>query len=252
MMKKNKTRIIGIVAISLLLSIPLVIFTFLDYQNIDKQVAWQNSSLDKQLMEKYPIINDIYNEFFTNHSLDDINNTYVVRKKDDYPVDKQQKMEELQKLYTQEVNLLLEKQVIDHELLELAPQEQFKVDFGTIYDKSVDNKGTYNLDILYRFNSDYDNWMNFEMNTSGKKITSLSITNQLVPKLTKDDLKKMAWQMIEYLGLNEIDDWVYNEYGYESYQAKLQVTCEISEYANYNDLNIRVAMLGSNLGLITH
>lgn len=58
--------------------------------------------------------------------------------------------------------------------------------------------------------------------------------------------------MIEYLGLNEIDDWVYNEYGYESYQVKLQVTCEISEYTYYNDLNIRVAMLGSNLGLITH
>lgn len=251
-MKKVKIRVMGILTIIILLSIPLIVFKVQDYQNINKKIAWQNSSLDKELLQKYPIINDIYNEFFNNDSFQDNSVRYVIKNKDNYSVDEQARMIELQELFKQEVGLLLEKRVIDHNLLELSSQESFQVDFGTIIDKSPNSQGKYILDQIYRLNSENDNYANFSININSKKITSLSISNQLLTKLTKADLKKMAWQMIEYLGLEKIEDWTYTDYGYESYQAKLQIICEVSEFSQVYTLNIRVGMLGTSQNIIVN
>lgn len=248
-MKKIKIRIIGIITIVIILVMPLVVFTIQDYQNIDKQIAWQNSSLDKELMEKYPIINDIYNEYLEADNLNDNYEQYVIKNKDNYSKEKQLKLEEFKKLFEQEVNSLLQKEVISYELLELD-ENLFQVDFGTIIDQSINNQGKYILDQIYRFNTDNDNAVNFTMNANSKKITYLSISNHLLTKLTKTDLKKMAWQMIEYLELDKIDDWVYTDFGYESYQAKLRIICDLSEFSGNYNLYISAIMLGSDRSLI--
>ena len=250
MMQKIKIRTMAVMAIVVILMIPLAIFTINDHQNIDKQIAWQNTSLDKALMDKYPLLNSIYNELFADY---DANNyeQYIIKNKDNYSSEKQLKIEEIQKLFEQEVNLLLQKQVIDRSLLELSPNEPFQVNFGTIYDRKIDEHGTYNLEQIYRYNTDNDNSVTFSINAQGKKITNLSIANHLLSKLSQADLKKMTWQMIEYLGLEEIDDWSYTDFGYESYLAKLQVVSDLSEYSGSYYLNISVRILGSNLNIIT-
>lgn len=251
-MGKFKLRAIGFLTITALLLTPLIIFKIQDQHNLDKKIPWQNSSLDKELMKKYPIINDIYTEFFTNITFQDEDTRYVIRNKDNYSADQQVKITELQELFKQEVNLLLEQEVIDYHLLELSSPDLYQVNFGTIYDKSLDDHGVYILDQLYRFNSDNDNYANFAMNAKSKKITSLSLTNHSLAKLKKADLKKMGWQMIEYLGLAKIDDWNYTDYGYESYQAKLQIVCEVLEFSGDYTLDIGVSMLGSSRKMIVN
>lgn len=248
-MKKRWIRIIGVISIGLLLSVPLVTFKIQDHQNINKKIAWQNSSLDKELMNKYPIINDIYNELFTTNDLKNYNQ-YVIKNKENYTSEQQSKLEEFQKLFEQEVNLLLQHQVIDHSLLELQPQEHYAVTFGTIMDYSVEDQGKYVLDQIYRFNTNNDNSISFTMNVSSKKITSFTISNQQLSKLTKEDIKKITWQMIEYLGLEKIEDWNYTDFGYESYQAKLQVICDLSDFSGIYYLNVSVGMAGDNRNLI--
>lgn len=248
-MKKRWIRIIGVISIGLLLSVPLVTFKIQDHQNINKKIAWQNSSLDKELMNKYPIINDIYNELFTTNDLKNYNQ-YVIKNKENYTSEQQSKLEEFQKLFEQEVNLLLQHQVIDHSLLELQPQEHYAVTFGTIMDYSVEHQGKYVLDQIYRFNTNNDNSISFTMNVSSKKITSFTISNQQLSKLTKEDIKKITWQMIEYLGLEKIEDWNYTDFGYESYQAKLQVICDLSDFSGIYYLNVSVGMAGDNRNLI--
>lgn len=251
-MGKFKLRTIGFLTITALLLTPLMVFKIQDQHNLNKKIPWQNSSLDKELIKKYPIINDIYTEFFTNITFQDNAARYVIRNKDNYSADQQAKITALQELFKQEVDLLLKQEVIDYNLLELSSRDAYQVDFGTIYDKSLDDQGIYLLDQLYRFNTDNDNYANFVMNAKSKKITSLSLTNHSLAKLKKDDLKKMGWQMIEYLGLAKIDDWNYTDYGYESYQAKLQIVCEVLEFSGRYTLEIRVSMLGSSRNIIVN
>ena len=76
------------------------------------------------------------------------------------------------------------------------------------------------------------------------------MSNQQLSKLTKEDIKKMTWQMIEYLGLEKIEDWNYTDFGYESFQAKLQVNCDLSDFSGIYYLNVSVGMAGANRNLI--
>ena len=46
------------------------------------------------------------------------------------------------------------------------------------------------------------------------------------------------------LELDDIDDWVYNQYGYESNKAKLRISCEFEKRVDTNNININVTLLG--------
>ncbi len=56
------------------------------------------------------------------------------------------------------------------------------------------------------------------------KITSISLTQNHHLDFNQKEIKELLWNMIKYLELDDIDDWNYNQEGYESYQAKLRIS----------------------------
>ena len=87
----------------------------------------------------------------------------------------------------------------------------------------------------------------FDLLKESKKITALDISNEAVELLNQEDCKEIMRSMIQYLGLEDIEDWSYTDNGYESYIAKLQVYCEIRYYGNgYPTLEIGIIPLGQH------
>lgn len=243
-MNKKYIRIIGAFVIVVSLCLPYLSFVVLDYMNIEKKVNWQNTSLDAQMMDEYPIIKAIYDDFYYSADYFQKGNTYIVKQKDEYSSEQQNQMEKMRLLFQNEVNELLENEVIPYSFLELADHEPFEVDFGTLGDYSDDQGGFYTLDLVYRLLTDHDHMVYLTYVKDAHKITEISIHSQDFQDLTEDDLKTMAYQMIVYLGLGQLDDWNYTDYGYESFKAKLQVNCHLLYQNNETQLSIQINPLG--------
>lgn len=238
-MNKKRIRIIGVLVIAFSLCMPIIVFGIQDFQNNHKKIAWENTSLDKEIMKKYPIISNIYAEFFSSRDYTNIPESYIVRSMDDYTKPEQEKINQIKDLFEREINKLIEYEILSPEMLEITGD--YKIEYGTIIDSSDDDGGTYGYSHIYRLNSSHDKSIHFQMNAKSQKITSITYEENNL-NYTSADYQRLAYQFVKYLGLEEIDDWTYSQYGYESYKAKLQISFESYQPTH---ISMGVSLLGS-------
>ena len=92
--------------------------------------------------------------------------------------------------------------------------------------------------------------LSFIMNLKTQKIISVSLWDDQYQALSKKDIQKITWGIIQYLELNDIDDWYYNQNGYESQSVNLRVHNEQNEYESPG-MSIQVNLIGRMRGLGT-
>ena len=85
----------------------------------------------------------------------------------------------------------------------------------------------------------------FGLLAKSKKISELSVSNESIRDLTQEQQLRIAKKLIQYYGLDQIEDWVENDYGFESYRAKIQIYCHVESFENsYSTLNLGITPLG--------
>lgn len=235
-MNKKKIRIIGISILIFSLCLPIVMSLLFDFYDINKEVSLKDNQTE-DILKKHPTIEGIYK---INKYSSDEKEEYVVKRIDEYDKDKQDKLRQYQSLFSQEIQGMLNHKVMSHELLE-NNDNPYKVNYGTI----ITDENDYMLNQILRMGEDSYKSLSFLMETKTKKIYDFSVDQEKNFTINDEEMKKMAWSMIEYLKLDDIDDWVYNLYGYESNKAKLRVSCEFEKKVDINCIHIGVTMLGT-------
>ena len=157
----------------------------------------------------------------------------------------QEKLKNMQNIYNQELQKLIDKNILSHSLLESNPQKDYQLTFGTLIRNTKKTVEQYHLEQIYRLNSQHDKIINFYMDAKTHKIIKISITKDDVQQIKQDEIKKLLWNMIEYLELDDINDWHYNQNGYEAYQAKLRVSFENTVIDGQQTYSIRTSILYS-------
>ena len=112
--------------------------------------------------------------------------------------------------------------------------DEYNIRFGTLHQSLSTIQGYYTLNQIFSIAEDkvISNETTILMNS--KKLLRLSVTNDQVKQLTKKQQIKIAKKLIHYYELENINDWTENEFGYESYQAKLQIYCDMISYDDSN------------------
>lgn len=240
-----KTKIVLLLlGILITLLFPLLLFQMQD--NIDMHSTKYESSEDfHQITETYPIISAIYTDVYENHS-DYLSEEYDISALDIFEPDQQEELIKRKDAFEQQINALLEYKVLSDTNfpMEEAP---YKINYGKL-SFSLNSSFTMNLQQVVSLEYPYIHSQYFTYTTQANKITSIYLSNALLRELSEEDCKKIAWSMVQYLGLEDIKDWNYLSYGYESYQAKLQVYCEmVANVDGYASLRIGVLPISLNL-----
>lgn len=239
---KRKTYILLPILFILSFLLPLLVFTLQDWHDIQKDYHFDQIYISSDIAKKYPVISEIYASFYTQGESAESDNQYLI----DYssaPLEDQETYADIKSLYEQEISKLIDKSIITNPLVN-NDGNAYIIDFGIL---TLRNRHLYNLSQIFSMEGNKVVSTSFDLLKESKKIIALDISNEAVALLTKDDSKEMMRSMIQYLGLEEIEDWSYTDNGYESYIAKLQVYCEIRHYGNgYPTLEIGVIPLGQH------
>ena len=91
-----------------------------------------------------------------------------------------------------------------------------------------------------------DNIGDFTLDKQTEKILNLEFYRYEVKQYSEQERKEFAWNMIQYLGLDSLKDWTYTRYGYESYQAKVQVYCEVEDLEDSSRFTMGITPLGQH------
>lgn len=233
-----KKRILGIFIIIFTLCIPLIVISLQDYYAFNQVISIADNQT-QEVLKSHPVISRIYQQVYE-YNKDKEESNYVIRQKDEYTEEQQTQLELIQSLYTREIQKLVNKDIIDKEMLEISDQNEVQIDFGSI----VDSQNIYGLNQVYRMLSEDDKSMHYLMDSKTNKIIDIKLTQQKKFTITKQELKARAWLMIEYLELDDIEDWVYNQDGYESNIAKIRVSCSFEKYLDYYNYSVNVSVLG--------
>ena len=234
-MNKKKMRVIGSFVLIISLSFPMIIVGFQDFYDINKEISLENSQTE-DILKEHPVIEGIY-KFYQNSSTN--SQEYVIKRKDEYTVKEQEKLLQLQTLFSGEIEKLMNHKILSHELLE-NEDEKYIADYGTL----IDDENAYYLRQVLRMWQDSFKSFDYKMDPQTHKIIGFSMSQEDNLIMSDNEMKTMAWRMIEYLELDDIDDWVYNQYGYESNKAKLRISCEFEKRVDTNNININVTLLG--------
>ena len=213
-MNKKKMRVIGSFVLIISLSFPMIIVGFQDFYDINKEISLENSQTE-DILKEHPVIEGIY-KFYQNSSTN--SQEYVIKRKDEYTVKEQEKLLQLQTLFSGEIEKLMNHKILSHELLE-NEDEKYIADYGTL----IDDENAYYLRQVLRMWQDSFKSFDYQMDPQTHKIIGFSMSQEDNLIMSDNEMKTMAWRMIEYLELDDIDDWVYNQYGYESNKAKLRI-----------------------------
>ena len=151
----------------------------------------------------------------------------------------------MKKKYSRELNQLLAQGIFPYELLDLKKGEPFSVEFGTLSQMS-EKSGAWQLNQVYRLNTANDNIGDFTLDKQTEKILNLEFYRYEVKQYSEQERKEFAWNMIQYLGLDSLKDWTYTRYGYESYQAKVQVYCEVEDLGDSSRFTMGITPLGQH------
>lgn len=232
---------IGICSLSVLL--PLGIFRVQDSVAADKDVSWESSTED--IARKYPIVSSVYANFYQKNNSSDSYESYDLSSMEAYSQTRQKELEEVKKKYSSELNTMLANGVIPYELLEMKQQETYTVSFGTL-SYSHTKGGTWQLSQVYRLNTQNDHIQDFTMDKQTGKILNFDFYTSNMKQYSAKERKELAWNMITYLGLDSIQDWTYTQYGYESYEAKIQVYCEEENTGEATRFDMGITPLGQH------
>lgn len=239
---KRKTYILLPVLFLLSFLLPLLVFSLQDWHDIQKVYHFDQIYISSDIAKKYPVISEIYASFYTQGESTETKNQYLIDFSSATSED-QVTYADIKSLYEQEITNLIDKSILTNQLVN-NDENAYVIDFGTLL---LRNRHLYNLSQIFSMEGNKVVSTSFDLLKESKKITALNISNEAVERLTKEDCKDMMRSMIQYLELEEIEDWSYTDNGYESYIAKLQVYCEIRNYGNgYPTLEIGVIPLGQH------
>lgn len=234
-MNKKKVRGFCIFILIISLCFPLILVNILDSRDLNKEISFEDNQTE-EILKKHPVIENIY-KLYPNYT--DKIEEYVIRRIGEYDQEKQEKLTQYQSLFSKEIQKIIDHKVISHELLENFDKKHY-VDYGTIYISDI----SYDLNqILRMWEYSYKSFQ-YQMEPHTKKIINLTISQEKAIHLSDDEIKTISWGMIEYLELDDIDDWSYNQYGYESNKAKLRISCELERRVGTNTITVGVTLLG--------
>ena len=145
-MNKKKMRVIGSFVLIISLSFPMIIVGFQDFYDINKEISLENSQTE-DILKEHPVIEGIY-KFYQNSSTN--SQEYVIKRKDEYTVKEQEKLLQLQTLFSGEIEKLMNHKILSHELLE-NEDEKYIADYGTLIDdefcKRVVDVGNFTMSV---------------------------------------------------------------------------------------------------------
>ncbi|WP_044600010.1 hypothetical protein [Candidatus Stoquefichus massiliensis] len=236
MKKNNKLRVLCLLIIVFSLGLPLFMTSLQDFNDINKEVELEDNQTEA-ILKNHPVIESIYK---LRQRKTDKSEEYVIKRKDEYDEKKQEKFIKIQSLFSKEIQKMIGYKIMSHEMLENDDQV-YIADYGTItYYEEV-----YYLDQILRMWEDSFKSFGYEMDPVTHKIIEFSMSQEKSIQLSDEEIKKMVWSMIEYLELDDIEDWAYNQYGYESNQAKLRIACDIEKRVDTDTVRISVDLLGA-------
>lgn len=238
-----KTKIICLLVVLFTVLCPLITFEIQDYIDQNRNYAMPDTSIDDTLLKNHPVISSVYHEFYSSDPSD-----YFIYDYTDisvYDPNVQKKLMDMKKMYETELNTLLDFKVIQPAYLH-QNDSHFTLDFGSLYTRFDKGQNAFTLSQIYRIHNQGSESADFVFLKDVQKISKLSIYGTLSVK-SLDELKEIAWAYIQYLGLNDLDDWQFGTYGFESYAAKIQVYCDLSQISDSQyELNIGICPIGQH------
>lgn len=217
------------------LCLPKICFLIQDYYDFH-QISSIDSEEIQNIFKKHPLISYLYQ--YDNASHESQLDEYIVKNKQSYSIDEQKMIETMQSLYSQEIQKLIDKKILSTSLLE-HDTKPYQVTFGTLVHEKNDSE-RYLLNQIYRINSDNDKTIDLTMDKATHKIIGFSVMQKDMLQMSQQDIKDLLWHMIEYLELDDIDDWHFIQNGYESYKAKLRITYqnEVRDGMQFYNINV--------------
>lgn len=223
---------------------PLGVFYIQDHIDIHSS-KYKNTEVFQQYRDTYPIISFIYADAYENKESFS-SPSYDLSNITSYEAEIQTELFNTKQKIETQIQELIRKQVLPPSIF---PEENstFSISYGNIeFADEFSLSSSYNkTDILEtgKIQSQYFTYLEH-----ADKITYLFFSNENIASISEQDCKDIAWHMIEYLGLADIEDWNYLNNGYESYQAKLQVYCQLLENPDgYGSILIGVLPISMNI-----
>lgn len=242
-MNKVKVRVLGSVLIGLCFGLPKLSFIIQDYTNYNEAISIDGGKME-DILKKHPLISYLYQyDYVLNNEVEQ--ERYIIKNSQSYSKKQQKSLKDIQDIYSEEIQKLINYKILTHSLLESDPQKDYQLTFGTLIKNKKQTIEQYALEQIYRLNSQHDKIIDFHMDAQTHKIMKISITKDDVQQINQDEMKTLLWNMIQYLELDDIDDWHYNQNGYESYQAKLRVSFENAVIDGQQTYSIRTSILYS-------
>lgn len=218
-MNKIKMRILGSIIIIICLCLPKICIAVEDYYDFHQVTSIDGDLQD--IIEKHPLISNIYQYAYTSEQseIED----YSVKKIQSYSKEEQETIKNMQSIYGQEIQELIDREILSTEILE-NDNQPYQVTFGTLTHEIKNNNQRYILNQIYRINTDNDKIIDFTMDQQTHKIIDFSIRQKKPNNLSQEEIKNLLWLMLDYLELDDIGDWSFLQNSYESYKAKLRIT----------------------------
>lgn len=235
----------GFLGVILLLTLwfPWLLFLLQDQFTLNRSYALQDTASSHDLMETYPVIAQIYADFYDGAPPYEKEGQYDLTDISTYEKEIQETLKEHIQAMELAITDLILANVITPNIL-LQSNSQYEISFGTLSAFSSLSNSSY-LTQTFSIDGEYVRSSDFHYLINSNKITSIHITNEKISRISEKQQKEMAKAMISYLGLEDIEDWTATEYGFESYQAKLQINCDVTTYGiGYANLDISVSPLG--------
>lgn len=236
------TNVLFLCTILITLIFPLFVFYIQD--NMDLHTSkYKNTEYFHQIRDTYPIISHIYSNTYEQKESYSTN-SYDISHPTSYDEETQEEIRKAKQAYEAQIQELIQRQVLPSSVFPLE-KDSYTISYGTLQNIE-ETSSTSSLDQVHIFqpNNTYSQY--FSYLKPADKITYIFLTNERIQAISEAECKEIAWHMIEYLGLADIQDWNYVNDRYESYQAKLQVYCQTLE--NVDDhANMRIGVIPISL-----
>lgn len=210
--------------------IPQFFFQIQDHMQL---ITQKNDSKNEALYKKYPVIAAVYADSYS----DVVNSKkYDITLQATYDKNSQKILRNAIDKCEAQLTELVKKQVLTEDLLMHVHQ----INYGTMDDPAQTQAASFTLEQIHSIHAGYVRSQNLTYLKQVNKISNITIRNEHVEKIDKEVCKKIALKMIAYLDLDKIEDWTYIDNGYESYQAKMKILCQVIAHqeGEYQELQI--------------
>lgn len=236
----NKKRMVMMILIILLfpLLLPRLAFLWQDHQQLSTSLTWTSPTHEVSILKEYPLIASIYDTYQKQRSANnEVIDSYTILPLEQDTSQTNKEVHKAVDAFDLQINRLLQYQVFPSHLLTPNRETRYKTTAGylTIRKEPIQSE-------LYLIDPN----ATFTMDDKTGLITELSFTDSSVMKLSEKELKTMTWNMIKYLKLDTMDDWIYIENRYESYRGRIQVYWIRSVLQDVSYIEMRIGPLGQN------